>query len=644
MVQPTISDLREECGGCGRGILLHKQIASCNVCKKLVHAKCTSEFLIYDTINANWTCKKCQETKEFRYNPFNACINSAKAGQEPASDNSDITEISQILNACSRYTPEQFSEMMKNYSSTGTSQLSLLFNNIDGNATNFDSLAAELSALENKFSVIALAETNIDKEHGALYQLSGYQPVYQSKIANKRSGSGLGIYIRNDMDSCEAPEFSHCSKNMESFFIVTKNTKKPITLGVVYRPPSGNESEFHAEFETLLKALPRKNVMISGDFNMDLFSENKKYENMLYSNGYIPTISIATNQKPGCRPTCIDNIFVNNWDEIICSGALSNKITSHSPVFATINTEFLSSNDSNKSSPKYDLSDKNLNIFLEKLSNILTHDQYTKINSMEGEHIEQLFCDFAELFESTMKESLVVPDEVLSSKRNVFMNPWITPGIIASVQTKCSLYTDWKDTVTNTNPSGDCDIYEKYSNFRRKLKYVIRSAKNSYYGKKFQKHNGDMKKTWQLINEIRGKTKKKAKPYFMVDGQLVQDRRLISEKFNSYFSNIAESMNDDMAQSLAQNLTEIPAPEKYFHESTMHSIFTEECSIEEIATIISELEIGKSSDIPIKVMKHCNNLLSPIIANFINSFLRHGIFPKNLKIGRITPIFNVFIQ
>ena len=66
---------------------------------------------------------------------------------------------------------------MSNYSSIGALQLSLLFNNIDGNATNFDLLTAELSTIEHKFSIIALAETNIDKEHGALYQISGYQPV-----------------------------------------------------------------------------------------------------------------------------------------------------------------------------------------------------------------------------------------------------------------------------------------------------------------------------------------------------------------------------------------------------------------------------------------------------------------------------------
>ena len=42
------------------------------------------------------------------------------------------------------------------------------------------------------------------------------------------------------------------------------------------------------------------------------------------------------------------------------------------------------------------------------------------------------------------------------------MDPWITQGIIVSVQTKCGLYTDKKDTVTNQDPTGDPNLkYDK---------------------------------------------------------------------------------------------------------------------------------------------------------------------------------------
>ena len=37
-----------------------------------------------------------------------------------------------------------------------------------------------------------------------------------------------------------------------------------------------------------------------------------------------------------------------------------------------------------------------------------------------------------------------------------------------------------------------------------------------------------MKKTWALINEIRGKAKQSIKASFVINGQLVEDKRKIS--------------------------------------------------------------------------------------------------------------------
>ncbi len=103
----------------------------------------------------------------------------------------------------------------------------------------------------------------------------------------------------------------------------------------------------------------------------------------------------------------------------------------------------------------------------------------------------------------------------------MFVNPWITPGIIASVKTKCDLYEAWKNTISEENKEGDENLYTAYSNFRRKLKYTIKLAKKIYYGNKFIKHNGDIKKTWQLINELRGTVKLKNKPSVIIDGNLL---------------------------------------------------------------------------------------------------------------------------
>ena len=71
----------------------------------------------------------------------------------------------------------------------------------------------------------------------------------------------------------------------------------------------------------------------------------------------------------------------------------------------------------------------------------------------------------------------------------------------------------------------------------------------------------------------------------------------------------------------------------------MNSIFLPDCTEEEILKIISELQKGKSSDIPISVIKKCSPVLSPILAKHFNHLMKIGEFPDPLKLGKISPVF-----
>ena len=162
------------------------------------------------------------------------------------------------------------------------STFSILFNNIDGNASNFDSLLADISQYDIKFTAIAIAETNCNEESKGLYNIPGYESEYNSKITNKSKGSGLGIYIDNEFQFNRIENFCRCTENLESLFIEVTSTETPQIIGVIYRPPSGNENTFHKEFNDLLTELPSENVHISGDYNIDLLSRGSDEFDNLY--------------------------------------------------------------------------------------------------------------------------------------------------------------------------------------------------------------------------------------------------------------------------------------------------------------------------------------------------------------------------
>ena len=77
-------------------------------------------------------------------------------------------------------------------------------------------------------------------------------------------------------------------------------------------------------------------------------------------------------------------------------------------------------------------------------------------------------------------------------------------------------------------------------------------AKRNYYSIRFKNVQGDLKKTWSLINELRGKAKRNIRASFVINGELVEDRirRQISNEFNTFFASVAKKLNAKLYSSI----------------------------------------------------------------------------------------------
>ena len=627
----TSTRSKEGCHCCSKSILKHHAIVVCDCCQKIAHGKCASKSYNFNHLEDLWSCWECSSTPLKRYNPFSS-LQYNKYDNNSTEAFSELNHVHQLLQNCLPHSIGYIDNLLR--LDKHKNKLSVFYNNIDGVVSNFDSLSAELSSMKNTFSVITLAETNLDAENKNLFRFNGYQSFYQSKISGKRKGSGLAIYAKDEF-ICKPDEmFSQCSKNMESLFITISNTLEPVTIGVIYRPPSGNKEEFIKELENLIHILPKSNLIITGDFNVDLHKPgNSKYEDVLYGNGMVPLISIATHQKPGCEPSCIDNIYVNIADSesILSTGICEKHITHHFPLFCLSSIGYRVSEASNKQLPRYDFCESNMDCFK---NSILTKfsDSFDEDFTIDAPG----FNKFVSTLVVSIDEHFLVDQEKMKSRRNRLINPWITSGIIASINRKNFLYKKWKKTVNKKNKFGDQILYGNYKAFRKELKHLISTAKKNHYVKKFDEAQGNSKKTWQIINEIRGKTKSNIKPSFKIDGKLVEDRRAIANGFNSFFTSIAVKLNE-CEEGIPIN--PLPKFTDYMGPSVSSSMFLSPCGNDEILKIISDLSKGKASDIPIHLIKNCAGIISPILTSFYNSFMDSGIFPSVLKVGNITPIF-----
>ena len=607
---------------------------SCTSCKIVVHAKCSKSLFEFHQSKNSWHCWQCL-LKPPKYNPFSELTHD-KHDPNSLENIDDINEISNILENCTYYSTKSFNKLAKQLQAKNDRMFSCLFNNIDGCASNFDTFATDVVGQhKNLFSVIGIAETNVEPCHKNLYQFNNYTSEFNGKFPGKKKGSGVGLYVHNDYIFERIDELTQCSRNLESLFITITNTSSPITVGVIYRPHTGSVKDFLSEWENILANLPKTKIHLIGDLNIDLLKNTKDSQELqtsFYGRNIIPTISEATHEKPGCEPSLIDNILINCSENLISSGNLEVKTSHHSPIFCFMN-HFLPQEENEKiKCPKYDYCESKVDEFLSKIDDSI----FLKNCTYDTEN----FLKFVDTLKSEIELCFRVDEqEFKKSKRNFYVNPWITPGIIASVGKKHLYYKLWKKTQNKNNLEGDNAFYLRFKSYRKYLKKVIKHAKNNFYCKKFSKVHGDLKKTWALINELRGNLKKNIKASFVIDGSLVVDRREISNEFNKFFASVAKKLNTKTSSSTLNGNQQNTNYQTYLKNRVQKSIFLSPTSPNELEEIVSNLENEKSSDISITILKKCFKLISGNVSGFFNKFMMIGKFPDILKIGKITPIF-----
>ena len=195
----------------------------CENCDTIYHARCSQSSFKYDHLRNRWLCTDCVVTIPVMYNPFNV-LSYDRHDPNKIECNDDIESISKILNSCKVYDKMKFTKSISEQKSNCKESIfSIVFNNLDGNLTNFDSLTVDLAQYTEQFSIIALAETNIDETNKSSFDIPGYQSEYNSKFPGKSKGSGLGIYIAEKFQFTRIEKFCFCTRNLESLFIEVTN-------------------------------------------------------------------------------------------------------------------------------------------------------------------------------------------------------------------------------------------------------------------------------------------------------------------------------------------------------------------------------------------------------------------------------------
>ena len=78
----------------------------------------------------------------------------------------------------------------------------------------------------------------------------------------------------------------------------------------------------------------------------------------------------------------------------------------------------------------------------------------------------------------------------------------------------------------------------------------INAAKKNYYESKFNRYVSNIKQIWTTINELVNKcnNRKEFPPYFIINGDKIDNKEDIANNFNSFFQNIGPTLSANIPQ------------------------------------------------------------------------------------------------
>ena len=206
-------------------------------------------------------------------------------------------------------------------------------------------------------------------------------------------------------------------------------------------------------------------------------------------------------------------------------------------------------------------------------------------------------------------------------------HPWMTDALRAQIKLKNVMHS--RAIALNNKAT-----FENYNRAKNMLKSSLRNAEIQYYSHQLEMHKTDISKSWKILKNIIGKHSCRSKPtmHFNINNESVSNSTDIAESFNNFFVSIGPQ--------LAENISCETNPLTYVN-NIERSIVILDVTCEEIKGVIHSLNNSSSGwdEIPTFLVKKCVDSFIEPLTYLVNSSISEGIFPSELKLARVVPIF-----
>ena len=519
---------------------------------------------------------------------------------------------------CSYFNVDQFKQCL---AGDGGS-FSVLNVNIRSFFKNSDELIGLLSSTKADVDVIVLCETWLAPFNVNLCLIPGYTAFHSFR--SSRNGGGVSVFVKKNLH-VENLNLNINNDDIECIGVKIKNLthqyKYTNILGL-YRPPTRQPDKFICELNNIIENfnLANNDTIIMGDLNICLGKENESKEpnsltNLMYSHHFTPIISKPT-RVTNNTASIIDHIWIN-FNNKSNAGILISNITDHYPVFSKFYSNI---NNKNNKLIKLEFKDfSQLNII--NFNQAVFDTDWVSVLGDSGDP-ELMTSSFLNKLRSLYDKHFPVKVKYVGVKR--LCSPWLSPALLTSIRLKHLKYKQKLQGIISD---------ESFKLYCTCLKKLIRSSKESYFNNRFNEVSNNIKNTWKLINNTLNNNHKKNNEINININNQEANKDKLPNIFNNYFSNIGINLKNKITCNTSF--------EKYLPPSLVSSIFFTPSSPSEIKNIINKLKntnntINKMGS---KTFKYCSDKISKPISDIFNKIIQTGIYPSELKIACIIPLF-----
>ena len=319
--------------------------------------------------------------------------------------------------------------------------MSFFHTNICSLQANIENLEDLLHDMDFPFDIIALSETwnsEKNKQNFSPKIIEGYHEYIGVEGSSLKGG--CGFYVKDSFTPIPRKDLefkiSETGCETENCWIELVNEAGPnVLVGVFYRHPSKKNNIFNDKLKTALKKINRekKKTIICGDFNLNLlnFEHDKQTSSFLSTmlqHDFQPCITEPTRITNANKPSLVDNIFINSFDDPVSGNILEHISYDHLPNFVILNHEH---KNKNRIIQKRDTRNFDPVKFQEEL---LDNGQLL-LDLLNADSADSACELYMARYAKKLDEK--APFRNLSKKeRKTMLKPWITQGILKSISKK----------------------------------------------------------------------------------------------------------------------------------------------------------------------------------------------------------------